>query len=144
MMEPHPNAALVRRLMAALTGQDRAEIEAVLAEDCVWRVPGGNVLSGDYEGRPAILSLFGKMKRIFTGTARFEIIDVLASDDRAAAYQFGVVTVGTNTVRLQECLVYRIRDGQVSEVVEFQYDMTAFDEAFSEEAIAAAQAVGSR
>jgi uncharacterized protein len=141
-MEPHPNAALVRRLMAALTGQDRAEIEAVLAEDCVWRVPGANVLSGDYEGRRAILSLFGKMKRIFTGPARFEVIDVLASDDRAAAYQYGMVTVGANTVRLQECLVYRIHEGRVVEVVEFQYDMAAFDAAFSEEALAAA--AGSR
>jgi ketosteroid isomerase-like protein len=134
----HPNALVVRRLMAALSNQDRAEIEAVLDEDCVWRVPGRNVLSGDYEGRRAILALFGKMKRIFTGPAQFDVIDITASADYAAAYQYGIVQVGDNSVRLRECLVYRIVAGRVIEVDEFQFDGTAFDEAFSEDAVAAA------
>jgi ketosteroid isomerase-like protein len=136
----HPNALVVRRLMAALSNQDRDEIEAVLDEDCVWRVPGRNVLSGDYEGRRAILSLFGKMKRIFSGPAQFDVIDITASAGYAAAYQYGIVQVGDNTVRLRECLVYRIADGRVIEVDEFQFDGAAFDEAFSEDAVAAATA----
>jgi ketosteroid isomerase-like protein len=136
----HPNALVVRRLMAALSNQDRDEIEAVLDETCVWRVPGHNVLSGDYEGRRAILTLFGKMKRIFTGPAEFDVIDITASADYAAAYQYGIVQVGANTVRLRECLVYRIAGGRVMEVDEFQFDGAAFDEAFSEDAVAAATA----
>jgi hypothetical protein len=137
-MDEHPNALVVRRLMAALTEQNRGEIEAVIAEDCVWRVPGANVLSGEYQGRRAILSLFGKMKRIFTGPARFDVIDITSSPGYAAAYQYGIVEVGDVTVRLRECLVYRIQDGRVIEVDEFQSDEKAFDEAFSEEAIESA------
>lgn len=143
-MSEHPNALVVRRLTAALSEQNREEIEAVLDEDCVWRVPGANVLSGVYEGRRAILSLFGKMKRIFTGPARFEVIDITASPEYAAAYQYGIVQVGGATVRLRECLVYRIRDGRVVEVDEFQSDERAFDEAFSDEAVQAAAAARSR
>lgn len=139
-VEAHPNALVVRRLIAALSGQDRREINAVLAEDCVWRVPGDNVLSGVYDGRPAIMSLFGKMKRIFTGPARFEVIDITASAGYAVAYQYGIVEVGGTTVRLRECLVYRIRDGRVVEVDEFQSDERAFDAAFSEEAVRKASA----
>jgi ketosteroid isomerase-like protein len=136
----HPNALVVRRLMAALSNQDRVEIEAVLDEDCIWRVPGHNVLSGDYEGRRAILTLFGKMKRIFTGPAQFDVIDITASASYAAAYQYGIVQVGDNSVRLRECLVYRIEGGRVMEVDEFQFDGTAFDEAFSKSAVEAAMA----
>lgn len=139
-MAEHPNALVVRRLIAALSEQNRAEIEALIDDNCVWRVPGANVLSGVYEGRPAILSLFGKMKRIFTGPARFDVIDITASAQYAAAYQYGVVEVGGATVRLRECLVYRISDGRVVEVDEFQSDERAFDEAFSAAAVEAATA----
>lgn len=141
-MDEHPNALVVRRLMAALSDQNRDEIEAILSDQCVWRVPGDNVLSGVYEGRRAILSLFGKMKRIFTGPARFDVIDITASDGYAAAYQYGIVQVGGRTLRLRECLVYRIEDGRVVEVDEFQSDDRAFDDGFSEEAIAATQTTG--
>ncbi|WP_048893600.1 nuclear transport factor 2 family protein [Mycobacterium heckeshornense] len=139
-MAEHRNVLVVRRLIAALSEQNRDEIEAVLSEDCVWRVPGANVLSGVYEGRRAILSLFGKMKRIFSGPALFEIIDIMASPEYAAAYQYGIVEVGGRTVKLRECLVYRIQGGRVVEVDEFQSDERAFDEAFSEEAVRAAVA----
>lgn len=141
-MADHPNALVVRRLAAALSEQNRTEIEAILHEDCVWRVPGANVLSGVYEGRRAVLALFGKMRRIFTGPAQFEIIDILSSDGYAAAYQYGVVEVGGKTVRLRECLVYRILDGRVVEVDEFQSDEKAFDEAFSEDTVQAAATSG--
>jgi len=141
-MAEHPNAQIVRRLIAALSEQNRDEIEAVLHEDCVWRVPGANVLSGVYEGRRAILSLFGTMKRIFTGPAQFDVIDITTSPGYAAAYQYGVVEVGGRTVKLRECLVYRIADGRIVEVDEFQSDERAFDEAFSEKAVQAAGAAG--
>jgi ketosteroid isomerase-like protein len=139
-MAEHPNALVVRRLVAAMSEQNRAEIETIVDENCIWRVPGANVLSGVYEGRRAILSLFGKMKRIFTGPARFDIIDITTSPQYAAAYQYGIVEIGGATVRLRECLVYRIRDGRVVEVDEFQSDERAFDEAFSQEAVEAATA----
>jgi ketosteroid isomerase-like protein len=135
---PHPHADLVRRLFDAFGQQNREEIVAVIAEDCVWRVPGNNVLAGEYEGRAAVLSLFGRLKRLFTGPAGFEIIDLAVSQDRVMSYQYGTVVVGGETVRLKECLVFRIDQGQVVEVDEFQYDQHTFDRVFSAEALAAA------
>jgi ketosteroid isomerase-like protein len=127
----HPHAELVRRLLDAFTRQGREEIVAIIADDCSWRVPGDNVLAGDYAGRAAVLSLFGRLKRLFTGPASFEIIDIAVSGERAISYQYGTVVVGGRTVRLKECLVFRIRDGQVVEVDEFQFDQQTFDEVFS-------------
>lgn len=138
---PHPHAELVRRLFDAFGQQNREEIVAVLAEDCVWRVPGvpgDNVLAGEYEGRAAVLSLFGRLKRLFSGPAKFEIIDLAVSQDRVMSFQYGMVVVGGETVRLKECLVFRIDQGQIVEVDEFQYDQHTFDRVFSAEALAAA------
>lgn len=132
----HPNEALVRRFAAALTHQDRDEIVAILHEDVVWRVPGRNPLTGTYEGRAAVLAFFGRLRRVFTGPAKFEITDIATSADRAIAYQHGVVVVHGTTVRMKECMVYRIADGQIVEVDEFQYDAHAFDEAFTDAASA--------
>lgn len=133
----HPHAELVRRLLDAFTGQDREQIVAAIAEDCVWRVPGNNVLAGVYDGREAVLSLFGKLKRLFTGPAGFEIIDIAVSEDRAISYQYGTVVVGGRTVRLKECLVFRVAGGQVVEVDEFQFDQHTFDEVFATAALGA-------
>lgn len=127
----HPNAQLVRRLMAAFSAQDRDEIVALIADDCVWRVPGDNALAGEYIGRAEVLGLFGKLKRLFTGPARFEIIDIAASADRAITYQYGVIVMDGAEIRLKECLVYRIAAGQVVEVDEFQFEQSRFDELFA-------------
>jgi hypothetical protein len=127
----HPNAELVRRLIAAFSAQDRDEIVALIADDCVWRVPGENALAGEYIGRAEVLGLFGALKRRFTGPARFEIIDVAASADRAIAFQHGVIVMDGAEIRLKECLVYRIEAGQVVEVDEFQFEQNRFDELFA-------------
>jgi ketosteroid isomerase-like protein len=140
----HPNAKLVRRLLAAFSRQDRDEIVAIIADDCVWRVPGDNALAGEYVGRPAILSFFGRLRRMFTGPATFEIIDIATSDERAVAFQYGIVVVGDRTIRLKECLVYRVRAGQVVEVDEFQADQRTFDEVFSPAAAEIAQPAGAQ
>lgn len=133
----HPHAELVRRLLGAFVAQNRTEIVAIIAEDCVWRVPGNNVLGGEYRGRDAILAFFGRLKRLCDGPASFEIIDIAVSDHRAVAYQYGTIVVGGRAVRLKECLVFAIRDGQVIELDEFQFDQRTFDEVFAPDAVVA-------
>jgi uncharacterized protein len=130
-------AAVVRRLMAAFSARDRAEIEAVLAEDCVWRVPGGSPLAGVYTGRDEVFGLFGRLRRTFDGPAAFDVVDIAESGHRAISYQYGIVTVGGRELRMKECLVYRLRDGKVVEVDEFQYDQAAFDATFTADVVPA-------
>lgn len=131
----HSHAVL--RLLAAFTTQDRATIEALLDPDCVWRVPGNNALAGDYVGRRSVLELFGRLKRLFTGPARFDVIDIALSDERAMVYQYANIEMGGRTLRMKECLVFRFREGRIVEVEEFQHDQAAFDAAFSRAAVAA-------
>jgi ketosteroid isomerase-like protein len=133
----HPNALAVRRLMEAFTLQDRATIQELLDPACVWRVPGKNALAGEHVGLPAVMKLFGTLKHVFSQPARFEVIDITTSVDRAIVYQHAIAVVGARTLRMKECLVYRFTNGRITEVDEFQYDQAAFDEAFSHAAVAA-------
>jgi ketosteroid isomerase-like protein len=127
----HPHVELVKRLTAAYGAQDRATFEELIAPDCVWRVPGENVLAGEYVGRDAIFELFRKIRRLFDGPASFEVDDIAVSDTGAAVCQYGVGTVGGRPVRLKECLVYTIRDGRVVEMDEYQFSLAAFDATFA-------------
>lgn len=138
--EEHPHAVAVRRLMAAFSSQDRTTVEELLDPTCVWRVPGHNGLAGERVGLPEVMGLFGTLKRVLAEPARFEVIDIATSPERAIVYQYGVVVVGERIVRMKECLVYRFREGRIVEVDEFQYDQAGFDEVFSHDAIATATA----
>lgn len=135
-MTPEENALAVLRLMRAFTAQDRARIVELIHPDCVWRVPGHNALAGEYRGRDEVLALFRTLKRLIAAPAEFDVVDVATSADRVMVYQYGNVVVGGRALRLKECLVYRVIDGQVTEVDEFQHDQAAFDAAFAPAAVA--------
>jgi ketosteroid isomerase-like protein len=133
----HPYVEIVRRLTAAYTAQDRATLEELIAEDCIWRVPGHNLLAGVYVGRVAIFDLFNKIKSTFTGPVEFEIIDIAVSDTGAAVCQYANGTAGDRPIRMKECLVYTISAGRVVEMEEYQFSLRSFDEAFPPERPAA-------
>jgi ketosteroid isomerase-like protein len=138
--EAAANERVVRALVAAFERQDRSAIEAVLAPQCVWTVPGQGGLAGRYEGRPAVLGLFGTLRRTFTGPAAFDVLDIATSATRVVAFQVVSVTVADRPHRFKECLVYRLADGLVVEVEEFQADQARFDACFSTAVVAAARA----
>lgn len=130
-------AQTVLRLMTAFTAQDRATIEALLHPDCVWRVPGDNALAGEYVGRQHVLELFGVLRRLFSGPAHFEVIDLVQGEHRTVLYQYAEVEMGGRTLRMRECLVFGFDAERIVEVDEFQHDQVAFDHAFSRAAVAA-------
>jgi ketosteroid isomerase-like protein len=136
----HPHARVVRHLMEAFTRQDGPAIAALLSPDCVWRVPGEGGLAGVYDGREAVFGLFRTLKRLFSGPAQFDVVDVAVSDSRVCVVQHATVTADGRELRMKECLVYRVVDDLVVEVDEYQADQAAFDAAFSHAAVAAAQA----
>lgn len=137
--ETHPNVATIRRLLAAFGAQDRAVITEILAPDCVWRVPGANALSGEHRGLPAIMRLFGLLKRVLDAPPRFDVADIAVSaDDRVVLIQHVVIAINGRTHRFKECHVYRFAGGSVIEMDEYQDDQAAIDRAFSADAVAEA------
>ena len=84
-VRPLRTTAIVERIFDAFARKEGLALRGLFAEDAVWSVPGDGVMAGSYEGREAIFRFLVKLPKETDGTYGSELIDVLASDDRAAA-----------------------------------------------------------
>jgi ketosteroid isomerase-like protein len=124
---PHSNAELVERLFAAF-GRDALALARLLADDVVWRVPGGTVMSGEYRGRDDVLQ-FLRQTRVHTDdTYRSELRYVVADDDRAVAVYRASGERKGRSLDIEQALFCRVSDGQLADVTAVPFDFPAFAE----------------
>jgi hypothetical protein len=121
------NGAVVRTIFDAFARREGLALRGVFAEDAVWAVPGRGVMAGTYEGREAIFRFLAKLAKETVGTYSSELIDVLASDDRAAALYRARGTRNGRTLELDQVLLFRIESGLVREVLALPSDPDAFE-----------------
>jgi uncharacterized protein len=121
------NEAVVRRIFDAFARQEGLALRGLFAEDAVWSVPGRGVMAGTYEGREAIFRFLAKLPKETDGTYASELIDVLASQDRAAALYRARGTRHGRTLELEQVLLFRIEDGLVRRVLALPSDPEAFE-----------------
>jgi uncharacterized protein len=121
------NAAIVRRIFDAFARQEGLALRGLFAEDAVWSVPGRGVMAGMYEGREAIFRFLAKLPKETGGTYSSELVDVLASDERAAALYRARGTRHGRTLELDQVLLFRIDDGLVRRVLALPSDPEAFE-----------------
>ena len=84
-------------------------------------------MAGFYEGREAIFRFLAKLPRETDGTYGSELVDVLASDDRAAALYRARGTRHGRTLELDQVLLFRIDGGLVRHVLALPSDPEAFE-----------------
>lgn len=121
------NAAIVRRIFDAFARQEGLALRGLFAEDAVWSVPGRGVVAGVYEGREAIFRFLAKLPKETGGTYSSELVDVLASDERAAALYRARGTRHGRTLELEQVLLFRIDGGLVRRVLALPSDPDAFE-----------------
>jgi uncharacterized protein len=133
--QPHAagsNAEIVRRIFDAFARKQGLALRHVFAEDAVWTVPGNGVMAGAYRGREAILRFLARLPKETDGTYGSELIDVLASDERAAAlYRASGERRGLR-LDLDQVLLFRIDGGLVREVLALPSDPAAFEAFWAE------------
>jgi len=56
----HPNADLFRKGFEAMVAGDMARMGDMIADDAKWHWPGTSRVSGDFEGKEAILAMFAE------------------------------------------------------------------------------------
>ena len=122
----HPNAELLRRAFGAF-GRDPIVVARSLADDIVWRVPGTNVMSGEYQGRAATLQFLRQTLVLSGGTYRTELRYVVADDDRAVAVYRARGERAGRTLDIDQALFCEIRGGQIADVTAVPLDFPAFD-----------------
>jgi ketosteroid isomerase-like protein len=121
------NEAIVRKIFDAFARREGLALRGLFAEDCIWSVPGHGVMAGTYEGREAIFRFLAKLPRETDGTYRSELIDVLASETRAAALYRARGTRKGRSLELEQVLLFRIDDGLVRHVLALPSDPDAFE-----------------
>jgi len=121
------NEAVVRRIFDAFARTEGLALRGLFAEDAVWTVPGRGVMAGVYEGREAIFRFLAKLARETDGTYRSELVDVLASEDRAAALYGARGVRHGRTLELDQVLLFGIEGGLVRRVLALPSDPEAFE-----------------
>jgi len=121
------NTAIVERIFDAFARKEGLALRGLFAEDAVWSVPGNGVMAGLYEGREAIFRFLVKLPKETDGTYGSELIDVLASDDRAAALYRARGTRNGRSLEQDQVLVFGIADGLVRSVLALPSDPGAFE-----------------
>jgi ketosteroid isomerase-like protein len=122
----HPNAELLERAFAAF-GREPLVVARVLADDVVWRVPGANAMSGEYEGRNAVLQFLRQTLVLSGGTYRTELRYVVANDERAVAVYGARGEREGRTLDIDQALFCVIREGRIADVTAVPFDFAAFD-----------------
>ena len=121
------NAAIVRRIFDAFARKEGLALRGLFAEDAVWSVPGRGIMAGDYEGREAIFRFLAKLPKETDGTYGSELIDVLASEDRAAAVYHARGTRHGRSLEHDQVLLFLIQGGLVRRVLALPSDPDAFE-----------------
>jgi len=121
------NKAIVRQIFGAFARKEGFALRGLFAEDAVWSVPGSGVMAGTYRGREEIFRFLARLPKETDGTYGSELIDVLASDGRAAALYRARGTRRGRSLELDQVLLFRIEDGLVRQVLALPSDPDAFE-----------------
>jgi ketosteroid isomerase-like protein len=121
------NADVVRRIFDAFARGDAFALRGLFAGDAVWHVPGDGIMAGTYRGREQIIRFLGRLPRETGGSYRSRLIDVLSSDERAAALYRASGERDGRRLDLDQVLLFRLEDGAVREVLALPSDPSAFE-----------------
>jgi ketosteroid isomerase-like protein len=127
-MTDHPNLEKARAGYEAFATGDLAAVSDLFSDDIVWHSGGSNILTGDYEGKEAVLGYFGMLMQETGGSYSNDIHDMLANDDH------GVALVTFSVARAGESLegnvvhVFHMSDGKMTEFWAFPEDQSVYDE----------------
>ena len=121
------NEALVRRVFDAFAQKRGFGLRDVFARDATWVVPGDGAMSGTVAGRDEIFSFLGRLPKETGGTYSSSLIDVLTSDDRAAALYRASGERNGIRLDIDQVLLFRIEDGLVRHVLALPSDPAAFE-----------------
>jgi ketosteroid isomerase-like protein len=121
------NEALVRRIFETFERKEGFALRGVFAPDATWTVPGRGVMTGNYRGREEIFRFLARLRKETNGTYRSELLDVLASEGRAAALYRASGSRHGRRLELDQVLLFRIEEGLVREVLALPSDPEVFE-----------------
>jgi uncharacterized protein len=123
----HPNAAAYREAAAAFRAGDLATIEALVAADVVWHVPGTHELAGDLRGREALIDFLTRLGGLGFWLREH---DVFGNDVHVCVLsEMGATRPGT-AISTRVVSIFHFRDGLQVERWFYPEDLTTWDAIF--------------
>ena len=128
MTEPHPNAALLIRALEAFGAGDRVTLDEVFDDDVVWHLAGSSAVSGEYRGKQEVFDgYFARLQELTGGTFRPEAHDVMGGVGHAVLLARATAERESRTLDVNECLVFHISQGRITECWQAAFDQDAWD-----------------
>ena len=121
------NQEVVRRIFGAFAEKQGFALRDLFAPDAVWVVPGDGAMAGVHRGREAIFRFLARLPKETDGTYSSELVDVLVSDNRAAALYRASGERHGRRLDLVQVLLFRIEGGLVHEVLALPSDPAVFE-----------------
>lgn len=118
---------IVRALLDALERRDAVTIGELLAEDVVYYFPGRSAVAGTYQGREAVLALFGEFARLFDGPLEMASHDVVASEAHVVDLATYTGARGGQPFTWNAVRLYHVGQDRISEIWLMIGDIYAFD-----------------
>ena len=122
------NEAVVRHIFDAFARKQGFALRGLFAADAVWTVPGDGAMAGVYRGREEIFRFLARLPKETDGTYTSQLVDVLLSDERAAALYRASGERHGRRLDLDQVLLFRFEDGLVREVLALPSDPAAFED----------------
>ena len=122
-MSEHPNATVVREMNEAMVGGDLEGAAARVADDIVWHQIGSETIRG--KG-----NLAASMGSIAEYDIKWDVHDLLASDDHVIALGTAVATKDGRSLTYRTAEIYHVKNGQVAERWAFSDDTKAITDFF--------------
>ena len=126
-MTAEANAHVAREIFASFAERDPMRLRELFADDAVWTVPGESSVAGTYRGRSEIFRFLSSLRRRTDDTYRSRLIDVLASEERAAALYRATGSREGRELDIDQVLLVTLRDGKVVDVTALPSDPLAFE-----------------
>jgi uncharacterized protein len=122
------NIAVVRRGYEAFAKGDIETLKRLFSPGANWHAAQTGVLRGDYRGAQGILEFFGQIAHESDGTTRVEPQTMAASGDHVFVLQRVTGKRKGKTQDTMSVLLFKVDNGAVTEVSEFQADHPAVAE----------------
>ncbi|NEP01079.1 MAG: DUF4440 domain-containing protein [Symploca sp. SIO2E9] len=127
-MVEHPDAAIIRRGYEAFLKGDMPALDKLITSDAVWHSPGKNPISGDYQGRDAIMEYFTKFATLSQGTFQTELKVIFADDNRGVVLTRDTASRNGKTMSWDGGVILHLCEGKLTEAWAFNLDQYAVDE----------------
>ena len=131
-MSAEENVATMRRAYEAFNTGDIDKLVELFDENMVWHVPGRSSLANDYQGREAAFAYFGRLGQETGGTFRAELQEMTADEQgRVVGIQRSSGDRNGKHLDVNNCIVFQLKDGRVTDGREHFEDLYAWDEFWS-------------